>query len=157
LPFLADTNVLLRLAEPQDPDHEIVQDAVRLLISRGEEICYSPQNLVEFWNVCTRPVEHNGFGLSPAAADERAKVIESAFRLLPDTALIHAEWRRLVVEYGVTGVKVHDTRLVAAMFVHDVTNFLTLNERDFSRFPRIRVVSPRSLIGRTYPFKQQRS
>jgi predicted nucleic acid-binding protein len=144
LPFLADTNVLLRLAEPQDPDHEIVQDAVRLLISRGEEICYSPQNLVEFWNVCTRPLEQNGFGLSPNAADERARVIESAFRLLPDSESVHVEWRRLVVQHGVTGVKVHDTRLVAVMIVHKVTNLLTLNDRDFARYAGIRVVSPRS-------------
>lgn len=32
------------------------------------------------------------------------------------------EWRRLVVNYGVSGVQVHDARLVATMLVHDVTH-----------------------------------
>jgi hypothetical protein len=39
---------------------------------------------VEFWNVCTRPVSQNGFGLSIAETDERARIIESELRLLTD-------------------------------------------------------------------------
>ncbi|MDL2321414.1 hypothetical protein LJC47_03615 [Desulfosarcina sp. OttesenSCG-928-B08] len=29
----------------------------------------TPQNFVEFWNVATRPIEKNGFGLMPANTD----------------------------------------------------------------------------------------
>lgn len=146
MPFLADTNILLRLAEPHDPDYTIVRDAVDTLVGRGEELCYTAQNLVEFWNVCTRPITHNGFGLSSAEADERAKIIEAEFRFLPDSERVHVEWRRLVTQYAVAGVQVHDARLVACMLVHGVSNILTLNEKDFARYSGISVVHPRALV-----------
>ena len=51
MPFLADTNILLRLAEPSDPEYAIVRGAVEALVAQDEEPCYAAQNLVEFWNV----------------------------------------------------------------------------------------------------------
>jgi predicted nucleic acid-binding protein len=55
---------------------------------------------------------------------------------------VHLEWRRLVVTYGVMGVKVYDARLVALMLVYGVTNILTFNTDDFKRFSQITVVHP---------------
>ncbi len=49
--FLADTNVLLRLLQRSDPDHGLIRTALRTLGGRGEQICFAPQNLVEFWRV----------------------------------------------------------------------------------------------------------
>ena len=40
----------------------------------------------------------------------------------------------LVVTYDVSGVQVHDARLVALMIVHGVTHVLTFNTRDFARY-----------------------
>jgi predicted nucleic acid-binding protein len=119
--FLADTNILLRLVEPSDPDYRVVRGAVDALIVRGEVLRYAAQNMVEFWNVCTRPVAKNGFGLSSAETDARAKIVEARFGLLPDSERIHSEWRRLVVEHSVAGAQVHDARLVACMLVHGVS------------------------------------
>ena len=48
---------------------------------------------------------------------------------------MHAEWRRLVVAYGVSGAQVHDACLAAAMRVHGVTRLLTFNGADFARIP----------------------
>ncbi len=59
-----------------------------------------------------------------------------------DSEAIHAEWRRLVVKYRVSGVQVHDTRLVAAMLVHGITHILTFNPNDFARYPEITAVNP---------------
>ena len=116
-----------------------------MLRSRGAVIMFTSQNLAEFWNVCTRPSNQNGFGLPINEANRRAQVIESTFALLPDTPQIHTEWRRLVVTHSIIGVKVHDARLVAAMYVHGVTNLLTLDESDFRRYPGITVVHPREV------------
>ncbi len=146
MPFLADTNILLRLAEPDYPDYRVVRGACETLIGRGEQLCYAAQNLVEFWNVCTRPLAQNGFGLPVAEADERARIIESELRCLPDGERVHIEWRRIVVLYAVAGVKVHDARLVACMLVHNVPNILTLNDRDFTRYSGISAVHPRTLL-----------
>ena len=41
----------------------------------------------------------------------------------------------------------HDARLVATMLVHGVTDLLTLNDRDFSRYVGIRAVHPRDVAG----------
>ncbi len=36
--------------------------------------------------------------------------------------------------YGVSGVQVHDARLVAAMISHGATHILTFNTADFARY-----------------------
>ena len=38
------------------------------------------------------------------------------------------------MDYGVSGVQVHDARLVATMIVHGVTHILTFNTSDFVRY-----------------------
>jgi predicted nucleic acid-binding protein len=143
---LLDTNILLRLLNPADSEYAVVRSAVDTLVARGDQLCIVSQNLVEFWNVCTRPADKNGLGLTGAEADVRAKLIESRFTLLPDTARIQTEWRRLVVACSVSGVQVHDARLVAAMLAHSVTRLLTLNDRDFARYSAISVVHPRDVV-----------
>jgi predicted nucleic acid-binding protein len=67
---LADTNVLLRLSKADDPHYPLVQSAVDKLLARGTGLCYTSQNLAEFWNVCTRPVDRNGFGNRPQGAGD---------------------------------------------------------------------------------------
>jgi hypothetical protein len=61
---------------------------------------------------------------------------------------IYAEWRRLVVTFGVSGVQVHDARLVAAMNVNRITHILTLNTADFIRYASegIVAVNPATLL-----------
>ena len=143
IPHLLDGNILLRLVKRGDPEHSLVAFAIEQLIEEGAEICHTPQNVVEFWNVFTRPKERNGFGLSVAETDRQAGLIEAQFTLLPDNERIHNEWRRLVVTHGVSGAQVHDARLIAAMRVHGITHLLTLNRADFLRYRDITVVHPR--------------
>ncbi len=141
--FMADTNILLRFISPSDPNHILVRDAIYFLLNSEETVCYTSQIMGEFWNVCTRPTTaRSGFGLSIEETDQRAQVIERYFYFLPDNADIHTEWRRLVVDYRVSGVKVHDARLAAAMIVHGVTHILTFNTSDFARYPEITTVHP---------------
>lgn len=142
VPHLLDTNALLRLAQRDDPEHGLVTAAIDRLLEEGAELCYTPQNVVEFWNVFTRPREKNGFGLSVAQADHQSALIENRFTLLPDNEKIHREWRRLVVVHQVKGVNVHDARLVAAMLAHGITHLLTRNRSDFQRYSDITVVDP---------------
>ena len=73
-------------------------------------------------------------GLSPANAIGLLLKAERLFPLLPDLPAVYAEWRELVVNYGVSGVQVHDARLVATMLVHGLTHILTFNTSDFARY-----------------------
>lgn len=146
MPYMADTNILLRFVAPNDPNHALVRDVIYSLLTGSIEVCYTSQNLAEFWNVCTRPITaRSGFGLSVEETDLRAKVIESYLTFLPDSEAVHLEWRRLVVTYSVMGVKVHDARLVAAMLVHGVTDILTFNTDDFKRFSQVTAVHPTAI------------
>lgn len=148
MPYLADSNILLRFVAPSDPNHVLVRDSLYSLLSRGERVGYTAQNLVEFWNVCTRPSSvRGGFGLSSEETDRRAQVIERQLTFLPDSEAVHREWRRLVVDYRVAGVQVHDARLVAAMLVHGLTHILTFNTGDFTRYTEITAVHPGSVKG----------
>jgi predicted nucleic acid-binding protein len=65
--------------------------------------------------------------------------------LLPDTLDTHIEWRRLLVAHSISGVQVHDARLVASMHIHGVDRILTFTTRDFVRFTDIQAVHPTDL------------
>jgi len=132
--YLADTNILLRFADRTHPVHPTVRAAVRKLRANGHSMCATPQNFVEFWSVATRSTERNGFGLPPTHADRLLRLVERLFPLLPDSSMVYTEWRGLVVSFGVSGVQVHDARIVAAMIVHGVTHILTFNTTDFVRY-----------------------
>ncbi|SRR5581483_10165266 len=144
--YLVDTNILLRLNRPDDIDFPAIRAAIKILRTRGFRFCYTPQNIVEFWNACTRPSRQNGYGLSIADTQKRIHEIEIAFELLESNEKIYPEWRRLVETHSVSGIQVHDAHLVAAMQVHDVSFLLTLNTRDFMRYPGITVLHPRDIV-----------
>jgi predicted nucleic acid-binding protein len=143
--YLVDSNVLLRWIKPDDRDYPVVVSAIDAILQQGAVLCYTSQNVGEFWNTCTRPLERNGYGLSPQEADRRAKFFEDKPHLLPDSPTVHQEWRRLLVTYNVSGVQVHDARLVAAMRVQDVPRILTFNDKDFARYRDIEAIHPRSV------------
>jgi predicted nucleic acid-binding protein len=140
--YLIDSNVLIRWVQPEAAEFRLVDRAIHRMEETNDTPCYTSQNIGEFWNVLTRPANRNGYGLSPSEEDIRARTIEAKFRLLPDTLAVHLEWRRLLVAHGISGVQVHDARLVAAMRIHGVQLILTFNTRDFARFTGIEAVHP---------------
>ena len=144
--WLLDTNILLRMSKSDDAHHEAIRDALRILVERDARICFTSQILGEFWNASTRPRDQNGFGLSIAEADRIARVIERNFELLPDSRAVHDRWRQLLLTHGVKGVQVHDARLAATMYVHGVTQLLTVNVRDFQRFEELNAIHPADVI-----------
>ena len=145
-PYLVDSNILLRWVKPDDRDYPLVVSAIDAILADGGVLCYTSQNVAEFWNTCTRPLDQNGFGLSPQETDRRARAFEDKLQFLPDSMAIHQEWRALLVSQNVSGVQVHDARLAAAMRVHGIQRVLTFNERDFARYPDIQAVHPRALL-----------
>jgi predicted nucleic acid-binding protein len=146
--MLLDTGVLLRLANESDAKHPPIRTAVRELIGRGENLVITTQNLAEFWNVATRPIENNGLGLSPVTV---AKLFDDAVAticdVLPEREAVPSELRRLLDQYEVIGKQVHDARLVAVMLSWQVESILTLNPRNFRRFEAegISVVEPAAI------------
>jgi predicted nucleic acid-binding protein len=141
--YLLDTNILIRLASRNDPMRQLAFDALRKLRSRDEIICYTPQIVSEFWNVCTRPASaRGGLDLSAEQTERKVRVIERYFVLLPDSLATFREWRRLVASHSLLGLAVHDAKIVASMTIHGVTNLLTFNDADFKRYTTVNAVNP---------------
>ena len=139
--YLVDTNVLLRFSRLENPRYQISRDAVHKLEADGHQLQTTLQNFAEFWNVSTRPTERNGFGRTSVETDELLQDLEKAFPLLPDSPKVYTVWRRLVMDYDVSGVQVHDARLVATMIAYNVTRILTFNITDFERYASERIVA----------------
>lgn len=143
---LPDSNIWLRIANPNDPLYSIASDAIEFLRRRNDLIYLVPQSLYEFWSVSTRPTtSRGGLGLLPSAAKTEMDRLRTLFTFLPDMPEIFKQWEILVQTYGVSGVKAHDARLVAAMQVHGLTHILTFNADDFIRYPMITALHPSSL------------
>jgi hypothetical protein len=122
----------------------VARNSLRRLYQEGHELCVVPQNISEFWNVCTRPAGLNGLGDDIPGTDRLASRIESMFVLLPEFPQIFRRWRDLVVKYQIRGAKVHDARIVAAMMEHQTNAILTFNVSDFNRFSGILILDPSS-------------
>lgn len=110
--ILADTNILLRRTQPDHPSHSLAVESVAKLLAAGDPVYFTLQNISEFWNVATRPAANNGFGFSVALTLGEMEKIERFLTVLPDSPAVYAEWKRLVVQHGVLGSKVHDAKLV---------------------------------------------
>src|ERR1700691_1927796 len=143
--YLVDSNILLRWVRPDHSDYPAIVSATDSILRQGGVLCYTSQNLAEFWNACTRPVDRNGYGLSPQDTDRKARFFEDRLWLLPDSPLVHEDWRKLIVTHSVLGVQVHDAHLVAAMRVYGVRRILTFNAKDFSRYAGIEAIHPRAV------------
>jgi predicted nucleic acid-binding protein len=143
---LLDTNILLRWVHKGSSDHPIVRLAIDLLIEKNDLLFITPQNLIEYWSVATRPEDRNGLGLLPEEAARDLESLERFFPLLPDNHRVFDEWKAIVVEAAVRGRQAHDARLVAVMRAHDIERILTLDEGDFRRYRGVRVVRPSDVV-----------
>jgi predicted nucleic acid-binding protein len=137
------------LANAADAQHADAVMAVLELHRRSEVLHVTPQVLVEFRSVATRPAAQNGLGLSAIDAEAQATGFEGAFPLLPETPDIFPAWKALVSALNVIGKQVHDARLVAICGVHGIANVLTFNVGHFVRLatyrPGVVVVHPNNV------------
>lgn len=146
MPIALDTNVLLRLAERDDPLHPSVRVALKYLRDKDEHFCFFPQNVAEFWNVCTRPTTaRGGFGLSVEETNRRVRLLHRLFEIYYEVPAAYRQWHDLVMGMQLKGIQVHDARIVALMLTHGIQRILTFNSDDFQRYAGIEALSPQEL------------
>lgn len=144
--YLVDTNLLVRIANGDDAQHDVAKSATLRLITGGDQLYLTSQILVEFWSVATRPAANNGLNWEPSRVERQLQIFLSGFQFLQEVPQVFDAWRRLVVAYDVRGKRVHDARLVAVMEAHQITHILTFNVVDFIRYPTITAVNPASVV-----------
>lgn len=144
--LLVDTNVLLRAAQANSPDHAVAKATLATLRRRGTELCVVPQVIYEFWVAATRPQTANGLGMTTEVAERSIQVMLEDLSLRLDERGIFGRWQALVTQHEVKGKNAHDARLVAAMQRHGLTRILTFNGADFARFGGLEVMSPQEVL-----------
>ncbi len=147
MPVLLDSNILLRMANRDDPLHSLTREALKRLLSQGAPLCFFPQNAAEFWSVCTRPASaRGGLGLSVETTNRFLSLLQRYAEPYPEIPGAFELWRDLVYSYQVMGVQVYDARLVALMKAHGLVRLLTFNVSDFVRYDFITSQSPHDLV-----------
>jgi predicted nucleic acid-binding protein len=135
---LIDTNVLVYAYDTSEGEKHIAsRDLVRQLwIDGGGVVCL--QNLMEFFVVITRKVEHpvdvataTGLVQDFIGSDKWTVIDRDA-----DTLLSAFE---LVAKHG---IHLWDAAIAATMMENDVSEIVTENSKDFSKIPALRVVAP---------------
>ena len=142
---LIDTGVLLRVFDTKFDGYRRLRRSLRNLSNQNERFVIAAQNVAEFWNVSARPYDKNGYGLTADRVVTRVAMLERFCEVATESAQSYAIWKGLLVTYSVTGVAVHDARLVSIMLAHGISKILTLNERDFRRYQGIAVLVPDDL------------
>jgi predicted nucleic acid-binding protein len=148
MPVLVDTNILARTANKEDKDHLTATQAVLALREAERDLVVARQSVYEFWVVATRPREKNGMGLSPPEVLAEIEKIESFFPLLAEPDGLYTAWKKLVSGFQVSGKPAHDARLVALMQTAGISEILSFNASDFSRYQRvgISVLDPHEIV-----------
>jgi len=142
MPYLLDTNILVRWASPDDPAHPIVLQALERLHAKGEPLYVCEQVLTEFWHVATKDVSRNGLGLSIADTSVMEGSIRGFFSWLSPSDKVYGAWLALVRSYGIRSRQVYDARIAAFAVAHGITHVLTANVDHFRVFQSITAVHP---------------
>ena len=140
--ILLDTNLLLRMHDVASPDQPIAEEAIVKLRLRGDLLCITVQNLIEFWSVATRPVNVNGLAWATQRAEIEVNLLLNNFSLLPDPPDVLKYWLALVAQHDIKGRRTHDARLAAVMQAHGITHLLTFNPDDFKSFTNLTLIHP---------------
>jgi toxin-antitoxin system PIN domain toxin len=125
--------------------HDVAADTVRSLAQGAARWAIPWACLHEFLAMVTHPRIFDPPSTVDQAIDQVTAWLESpSLELLAERFDHWEHLRTLVSEGDVRGGRVHDARVAAVCLAHGVTTLLTA-DRDFGRFPRLRVSNP--LVG----------
>jgi len=139
-----DTNILVHAHRRDASLHTQAFDAVRSLAESPAPwgICY--HSLVEFYGVVTR----SGAWRAPSTPQQAFAQVDAwresqSLRILCDEEPMLDRLRDLAVRAVVRGALVHDARIAACCLERGISELWSV-DRDFSRFPELKVRNPLS-------------
>ena len=140
-----DTNILVYAHREESPFHRVALDALKGLAGAGTAWGLPWPCVHEFIGVVTNPRMYR----PPTTLPLALKAAEELITIPSVVMLVEAPdyWpilRSLVIAGNVVGARIHDARIAAICLQHDVRELWSA-DRDFSRFPALKVVNP--LVG----------
>jgi uncharacterized protein len=139
-----DTNILVYVHREDSPFH---QRAMRALVDldQGPPWAVPWPCVHEFYGVITHPRMYNPPTSVDVALRAVTGLIEADGMVIIGEANRHWQTLRSLLERGqIVGPMVHDARIAAICLEHGVRELWSA-DRDFSRFPALKVVNP--LVG----------
>jgi toxin-antitoxin system PIN domain toxin len=137
-----DTNILVYAHRPDCPFHAEARDVVRRLATGAEPWGVPLHALVEFLAVVTNTRIWKQPSPLRVAFDQIAAWRESPqLRVLTEDGAWWPTFEEVAVRGQATGAALHDARIVSCCRYNGVTELWTA-DRDFSRFPAIRIRNP---------------
>lgn len=139
--ILVDANVLLYAYQPRSEHHEPCRSWVEKAFSGEEPVCIAWVTLLAFIRISTNPRIFE----APLSAAEAIAIV-SSWLARPAVSILEAGeqcWeilRALLVEAQISGPLVMDAFLAALALESGAT--LVTTDRDFSRFPKLRLSNP---------------
>lgn len=140
--YLLDTNILLRFCDGNSQAQSVTEQVIIQLWENEDTVYITPQNLIEFWSVASRPTDVNGLGWTTNKIQSEIAQLQNLFPILQDTSDVFVHWLHLVSTLNIKGKKVHDARLAAVMSVYKIPYLLTYNGKDFKSFSHISALHP---------------
>ena len=133
---VVDTNLLIYGTVSSSPWHKEAKHWLASLVSKGTELCITPQVVREYLVVLTRGniFEHQ---FTPAEAIGELETILPTFTLCEEKEETVSHLRSLVRRYEVRGKSIHDANVVATMVTYGIKRLVTYNTRDFRRYNEI--------------------
>jgi len=137
-----DTNILVYAHREELPRHEAALELLRSLSGSPEPWVLLWPCVYEFIRVVTHPRLFD----PPTPLDEAVTAVEGLLSspsvLLLSETKRHPTWfSRMVLDSGASGNLVFDAHVAALMREHGIDEIIT-SDRDFHRFPGIRVSNP---------------
>lgn len=144
-PVLLDTNVLVHAAYRGSPLHEIAARLVHRGFEERGVFCITPQNIVEFAAVVTRP-RHVSPPMTGADVQRIAGTLYESRKLLkiyPQRATV-LRAVKFGALHGLSGPRWYDAFLAFTMADAGVLDIVTDNAKDYAGFDFIRIQELRS-------------
>jgi uncharacterized protein len=137
-----DTNILLYTEVVSSRHHRRARELRRALAEGGLPWALPWPCAYEFLRVVTHPrVYHPPVPVRVALADLMSILRSPSLVLLSETSRHAAVMEAVIRDSGVSGNLLHDAHIAALCLEHGVTELLT-GDRDFARFPTLRISDP---------------
>lgn len=137
-----DTNVLIYAEIVTSRWHDAARRMLHALAEGRAPWAIPWPCVYEFLRVVTHPrVFHPPMPVALALSDLRALLASPSLVLLSETPRHADVMADLVVRAGVTGNLLHDAHIAALCVEHGVSELVS-GDRDFARFPGLRVSNP---------------
>jgi uncharacterized protein len=137
-----DTNLLVYAHRPEMPLHVQARELIESLPERGQLFGLPWPCVHEFLAVVTNGRIFREPTPAPTAFQALQTLIDSGlFRMLGEGSGYLDHLAELAISGQVQGAMIHDARIAALCRQHGVQELWSA-DRDFTRFPRLRVINP---------------